>query len=97
MKRKNRHRGRSLSDLLKEDGVLKEVEARAWKRALAMQLRQLLAEQEDTKADMAARMGTNRAVVDRLLNSSNASATFATLGKAPRGLGRRVRIELVPG
>jgi antitoxin HicB len=96
MKRKNRHQGSSLSDLLKEDGVLEEVEARAWKRALALQLRQLLAEQEVTKSEMAARMGTSRAVVDRLLDVSNASVTFTTLGKAARALGRKVKIELVP-
>ena len=93
---KNKHRGSSLREFLREEGVLEKVEARAWKRALALQFRQLLVEQEVTKAEMATRMKTSRAAVDRLLDVSNASVTFTTLGKAAHALGRRVKIELVP-
>ena len=49
-----------------------------------------------TKTQMAARMKTSRAAVDRLLDASNSSVTLNTLGKAARALGRKVRIELVP-
>ncbi|MBI3191293.1 MAG: XRE family transcriptional regulator [Pedosphaera parvula] len=92
---KNPHRGRDLRDLLNEDGVLEEVEVRAWKRALALQLRRLLDQRELTKSEMAARMKTSRAAVDRLFDGSNPSVTLATLEKAASALGARLKIELV--
>ncbi|SRR5258708_2693678 len=95
-KRKNKHRGSDLRDLLRADGDLEEVEARAAKRALALQLSRLAKEQSLSKSEMAARMKTSRAAVDRLLDASNPSITLTTLGKAARALGRRVKIELCP-
>ena len=76
--------------------MLEEVEERAMKRALALQLEKLIARNQITKTEMAARMKTSRAVVDRLLDASNPSLTISTLGKAARALGRKVKIELVP-
>ena len=93
---KNRHRGSDLRDLLREDGVLEAVEARAIKRALALQLGRLAQEQSLSKSEMAARMKTSRAALDRLLDGSNTSLTLTSLGKAARALGRKVKIELVP-
>lgn len=93
---KNKHRGSDLRDFLREEGVLEEVEARAVKRALALRLARLAREQSVTKSEMAARMKTSRAAVDRLLDASNPSVTLTTLGKAARALGRKVKIELVP-
>ena len=93
---KNKHRGSDLRDFLREEGVLEEVEARAVKRALALRLADLAREQSVTKSEMAVRMKTSRAAVDRLLDASNPSVTLSTLGKAARALGRRVKIELVP-
>src|SRR5216117_4028682 len=93
---KSKHRGSDLRDFLREEGVLEEVEARAVKRALALQLSRLAAEQSLSKAKMAARMKTSRAAVDRLLDASNPSVTLTTLGKAARAPGRKVKIELVP-
>ena len=66
------------------------------KRALALQLGRLAVEQSLSKSEMAARMKTSRAAVDRLLDASNPSVTLTTLGKAARALGRKVKIELVP-
>ena len=60
------------------------------------ELSRLLEKQEITKAEMAARMKTSRAAVDRLLDASNTSVTLNTLGRAASALGRKVRIELVP-
>jgi len=89
------HRGSDLRDFLKEEGILEEVEERAMKQALTLQLVQLLKKNDLTKAEMAARMKTSRAAVDRLLDASNTSVTLATLGKAARALGRKIKIELV--
>ena len=94
MSKKN-HRGGDFCDFLKEEGVLGEVEARALKQAMSLQIGRLLKEKSITKAKMATRMKTSRAAVDRLLDTSN-SITLNTLGKAARALGRKVKIELVP-
>lgn len=93
---KNKHRGSGLRDFLREEGVLEQVEARAVKRALALKLAALAREQSITKSEMAARMKTSRAAVDRLLDSENPSVTLTTLGKAARALGCKVKIELLP-
>ena len=65
-------------------------------RALALQLQKALKESALSKSDMAARMKTSRASLDRLLDGSNASLTLATLGKAALVLGRKLRVELLP-
>jgi|ERR1700723_2515808 antitoxin HicB len=95
MSKKN-NRGSEFRDFLNEQGILGEVEARALKQALSLQLIHLLKNQELTKTQMAVRMKTSRAAVDRLLDASNSSVTLNTLGKAARALGRKVKIELVP-
>ena len=93
---KNKHRGGDFREFLKEQGMLGEVETRALKQALSLQLDRLLKEKELTKTQMAVRMKTSRAAVDRLLDASNSSVTLNTLGKAAHALGRKVKIELVP-
>jgi antitoxin HicB len=90
------HRGGDFRDFLNEQGILGGVEARALKQSLSLQLDRLLREEELTKTQMAVRMKTSRAAVDRLLDASNSSVTLNTLGKAARALGRKVKIELVP-
>lgn len=91
-----KHRGSDLRDFLKEEGILGEVEARALKQVMSLQISRLLEKESITKAEMAVRMKTSRAAVDRLLDASNSSVTLNTLGKAARALGRKVKIELVP-
>ena len=76
---------------------MEEVEARALKHALALQLGKLIAQEAISKTEMAARMKTSRAAVDRLLDDSNTSVTLTTLGKAARALGRKLKIEMVTG
>jgi predicted DNA-binding protein (UPF0251 family) len=93
---KRTHRGSGFRDFLNEQGILGEVEARALKQAVSLQLGRLLKEKEFTKTEMAARMKTSRAAVDRLLDASNLSLTLGTLSKAARVLGRKIKIELVP-
>jgi predicted DNA-binding protein (UPF0251 family) len=95
MNKKN-HRGGDFRDFLAEKGILAEVEARAVKQAVSLELCRLLKQESLTKAAMAARMKTSRAAVDRLLDTSNSSVTLNTLGKAANALGRKLKIELVP-
>jgi hypothetical protein len=93
---KRKHRGSDFRDFLNEQGVLGEVETRALKQAVSLQFNRLLKEKELTKAEMAVRMKTSRAAVDRLLDASNSSVTLNTLGKAARALGKKIKIEFVP-
>ena len=93
---KNKHRGTNFRDFLEEDGLLEEVEARALKRAIALQLAKLIEQKSLSKADLALRMKTSRAAVDRMLDGANSSMTLATLEKAALALGQRIKLELVP-
>lgn len=90
-----KHLGSSLDDFLTEEGRLAEAEAIAAKRVLAFQIAQLMKEQRLSKAEMARRMRTSRAAVERLLDADSESATLATLEKAAVALGRRLHIVLV--
>jgi antitoxin HicB len=90
-----RHRGSDLRDFLQEEGILKEVEARALKRAIALQLDALRKSQTISKSALAARMKTSRAAIDRLLDASNPSVTLLTLQKAARVFKRKLKVELV--
>lgn len=89
------HLGSSLDDFLAEEGQLTEAEAVAAKRVLAFQIAKLMAEQQLSKAELARRMSTSRAAVDRLLDYNSESATLITLEKAAAALGRRLHITLV--
>jgi antitoxin HicB len=93
---KNKHRGSNLRDLFEDEGILEEIESRALKRAVAMQLTRIIRQQSLSKSDMALRMKTSRAAVDRMLDGTNPSMTLTTLEKAARALGQRVKLELVP-
>ncbi len=93
--KKNIHRGGDFREFLEEEGLLEEAELTALKRALTIQLKELIKKQALTKAEIATRMRTSRAAVDRLLDASNPAVTLITLGKAARALGCKVKIELV--
>jgi hypothetical protein len=47
-----------------------------------------------TKVEMASKMKTSRAALDRLLDPTNASVTLSTLEKAAVVLGKKLKIEL---
>jgi len=94
----SRKKGRvrsSFDDFLKEDGIYEEVTARAIKRVIARQLDALMEEQGLTKSELAKRMKTSRAQLDRLLDPDNESVTLGTLTRAARAVGRQLRMELV--
>jgi hypothetical protein len=93
---KRTHRGSALRDFLKQDGILEEVEARALKRSISLQLEQLRKEQSLSKSALAVRMRTSRAAVDRLLDGSNSSVTLITLEKAARVFKKKLKVELLP-
>jgi antitoxin HicB len=94
MKKKGRI-GSSFDDFLKEEGIYEEVTARAIKRVIARQLGALMEDEGLTKTELAKRMKTSRAQLDRLLDPDNESVTLATLSRAALAVGRQLRMELV--
>ena len=96
LKTRNKHRGSSFDDFLKQEGLLENVQAAAFKRALALKVNDMMKEKRMNKSAMAARMRTSRAAVHRLLDPKNTSVTLATLNRAARSLGCKVKIEFVP-
>ena len=92
---KRKHIGSSLDDLLRKDGTCEEVTTAAVKRVLARQLATAMAEKDVSKTDMARRMKTSRAQLNRLLDPDNQAVTLETLQRAAAAVGRQVRLELV--
>ncbi len=89
-----KHTGSTLDDFLDEEGLLAEAEAVAVKRVVAYQLGEMMKSQGLSRTEMARRMKTSRASLERLLDPDNASVTLLTLERAARALGMRVKIEL---
>ena len=90
-----KHLGSEFDDFLAEEGILAEAEAVAIKRVIAYQVAQLMQEQNLTKTEMAARMKTSRAALNRLLDPANKSVTLQTLESAALALEKRLRVEFV--
>jgi antitoxin HicB len=84
-----------LDDSLAEKSLLAEAEVVVWKRVIAFQIARSMEEQNMTKAEMARRMKTSRAAVDRLLDPENESATLVTLEKAALAVGKQLQVALV--
>lgn len=93
---KNKHLGSALDDFLEEDGVLEEVTLAAKKRAMAIQLEAALKATKITKAELASRLGTSRAQVDRLLDPENESVTLKSLFRVGSELGLELQVKFVP-
>ncbi len=93
MKKKNI--GSSLDSWLREEGLYGETTNTAIKRVVARQVEAAMQEKGLSKAEMAKRMNTSRAALNRLLDPDNDAVTLSTLQKAAAALGREIRVELV--
>ncbi|MEW5814100.1 MAG: XRE family transcriptional regulator [Spirochaetota bacterium] len=87
--------GESFDDFLKKEDILEDVTDTAVKRVLAFQIQKAMEQQSLTKVEMAHRMATSRAALDRLLEPDNDSVTLETLKKAAAVVGRKIKLELV--
>ena len=92
----NAPRGSDFREFLAGEGILPEVEVLALKRVVSLQLQQILEQEHVTTTELASRMKTSRASLDRMLDPSNPSLTVARLGKAAAALGRKVELRFVP-
>jgi transcriptional regulator with XRE-family HTH domain len=63
---------------------------------VALELQRILEQEQITKTQLASRMKTSRASLDRILDPTNPSLTVATLGKAAAALGRKVELRFIP-
>jgi len=84
-----------LDSWLRKEGIYEDVTGTALKRVLARQLEAAMKERQFSKAEMARRMHTSRAALDRLLDPEYDAVTLNTLRKAAVAVGREIRIELV--
>lgn len=86
--------GSSFDDFLKEENIAVEVKNEAIKRLISYNLLDEMKIQNINKTEMAKRMSTSRAALDRLLNPYNDSVTLATLTKAADVLGKKLVLQL---
>lgn len=84
-------RGGTAMDGLPLYDIYEEVTARAIKRVIARQLDALMEDHGLTKSELAKRMKTRRAQLDRLLDPDNESVTLGTLARAAQAVGRHLR------
>lgn len=87
--------GSSLESFLEEDGIAEEATAAAIKSVLAWQIAEAMKAQGISKNQMAKRMNTSRAYLDRFLDPENDRVQLDTLQRAAAAVGRKLRLELV--
>ncbi len=94
MRKRNPRIGSSFSSFLKEEGLYEEVTVHAIKRVLAWQIEQAMKAQHISKVEMAKRMRTSRAQLDRLLDPENDKVQLDTVQRAAAAVGRKLHLEL---
>jgi len=91
---KKKNIGSSFDSWLRDEGIYEEVTANAVKRVLSRQVEAAMKEKNFSKAEMARRMHTSRAALDRLLDPGYEAVTLNTLRKAAVAVGRELVLEL---
>ena len=85
--------GSSFDDFLKDEAMLEDATAVAIKRVIAWQIGEEMKAQKMTKTELAKRMHTSRAALNRLLDEEDPSLTLTTLASAAAALGKTVNIQ----
>lgn len=94
MSEKDQHWGSTLDDFLQGEGICEEAKGEAVTRVISWQIAEEMRKQGLTKTEMAQRMKTSRAQVDRILKAKG-NVTIETLQRAAKLIGRELRLELV--
>ena len=92
MKKKNI--GSNFDDFLREEKMFEHTQAVAIKRVIAYQISEEMKQRKLSKTEMAGKMKTSRAALERLLDPANASVTLSTLERAASALGKKLKVEL---
>ena len=87
--------GSSFDDFLEDEGLKEEIENGSIKKLIAYQMQEKLKNDHLTKTELAQRLDTSRAAVNRLLDPYNDSITLLTLKKAASILGKKIKLELI--
>jgi antitoxin HicB len=90
----NPHWGSTLDEFLDAEGIREAVRAEAITRVVAWQLGEEMKRQGISKTELAVRMNTSRAQVDRILKAKS-NVTIETLQRAAELVGGQLRLELV--
>jgi antitoxin HicB len=90
----NKHLGSSLDEVLAERGMLEEVRIAAIKRVITLEIADEMRRRHITKSEMAKRMHTSRAMIDRLLDPEKES-TLGSIAMAAQAVGKRLQLALV--
>ena len=85
----------TVEQMLIDEGVLDAVTARAAKRALVLDIQDAMEAASIGKSDLARKMETSRAQLDRLLSIDSTGVTLESLVKISNALGRRLELKLV--
>lgn len=85
--------GSSFDEFLKEEAMFEAATAIAMKRVIAWQIAEEMKARNITKTELAKRMHTSRAALNRLLDEDDTSLTLTTLASAAAALGRKVNIQ----
>lgn len=86
--------GSSFDDFLEEQAMLGDATAVAIKRVIAWQIAEEMKHQKITKTELAKRMHTSRAALNRLLDEEDTSLTLTTLASAAAALGKTINFRL---
>ena len=89
-----KHIGSSFDDFLKEEAMFEEATAVALKRVISWQISEAMKTQGLTKTELAKRMHTSRAALNRLLDEDDTSLTLTTLASAAAALGKKINLLL---
>lgn len=85
--------GSTLDSFLAEEGILEEVRMKALKSTIAYQIEQEMKKKKLSQAEVAKRMRTSRAVLQRLLDPNITSVTLSTLDNVASALGKTLHIS----
>lgn len=88
-----KHLGSDFDDFLKEQ-ELDSANIVAIKRVIAYQIAEEMKKKKLSKTQMASRMKTSRAALERLLDPENASITLITLERAASAVGKKLKVQL---
>ena len=93
MAKRNKHRGSSFDNFLREQGMYEEVQAAAVKRAVAEAIEDGMQEAGLTKQAMAQRMHTSRSQLDRVLDPGYTAVQLDSVVRAAAAIGHELRIS----
>lgn len=88
-------RDRDSKSQLERRGLTQDISQPSAKRMLAYQIEREMAHQNITRVEMARRMNTSRAALNRLLDPENNSATLQSIEAAADVLGLNIVITLM--